>query len=238
MHSEHCIVIALIVITSLPCLEIHTVSIGHKTLSEAQTTSQIDVITYCLSLLLCSTRCIVSGPHAYYLSVLPKSRAHSIFSLLTHCLSRLHTHWYHPRVLLISLLTHYCLSRPHTHIGIIPVSAPAQLPHTQLAPQARRLEKFYPDLGNNNMNDIPKTEVVSTAFTGTSAAFIAQSIMQFCEDVLHSMESQCSGNSEELPTQNPPLALWGILAFKDRRLLIFFSNSKLPTFYRCICVFL
>ena len=192
MHCEHCIAIALIVITSLPFLVIQCISIGHKTLSEAQTTSQIDIITYCLSLLLCSKRCIVSGPHAYYLSVLPKSRAHSIFSLLTHCLSRLHTHWYHPSVLLISLLTHYCLSRP-THVGIIPVSAPAQLPHTQLAPQARRLEKFHPDLGNNNMNDIPKTEVVCTAFTGTSAAFIAQSIMQFCEVVFHSMESQCCG---------------------------------------------
>ena len=44
-------------------------------------------------------------------------------------------------------------------------------------------------------------------------------------------------NSKELPTQNPPLALRGILTFKDRRLLTF-SNSKLPTYYRCICVFL
>ena len=126
MHCEHCIAIALIVITSLPFLVIQCISIGHKTLSEAQTTSQIDIITYCLSLLLCSTHCIVSGPHAYYLSVLPRSRAHSIFSLLTHCLSR------------------------PTHVGIIPVSAPAQLPHTQLPPQARRLEKFHPDLGNDN----------------------------------------------------------------------------------------
>ena len=116
MHCEHCIAIALIVITSLPFLVIQCISISHKTLSEAQTTSQIDIITYCLSLLLCSTHCIVSGPHAYYLSVLPKSRAHSIFSLLTHCLSRLHTHWYHPSVLLISLLTH-CLRSTHTLVS-------------------------------------------------------------------------------------------------------------------------
>ena len=134
MHCEHCIAIALIVITWLPFLVIQCISIGHKTLSEAQTTSQIDIITYCLSLLLCSTHCIVSGPHAYYLSVLPKSRAQSIFSLLTHCLSRLHTHWYHPSVPLISLLTQLLSQETHTrwyHPSVCPGTVTA---HTVTAP--------------------------------------------------------------------------------------------------------
>ena len=87
------------------------------------------------------------------------------------------------------------------------MSAPAQLPHTQLPPQARRLEKFHPDLGNDNMNDIPNTEVGSTAFTGTSAAFSFQYIMQFAMLCAIQWNPNVLVKGKELPTQNPPLPL-------------------------------
>ena len=46
---------------------------------------------------------------------------------------------------------------------------------------------------------------------------------------------------KELPTQNPPLALRGILTFEDRRLFIFFQNQSTPHtivvfVYFCNCV--
>ena len=89
-----------------------------------------------IAFLFFSASHIVLDSYTKCLSVL-LDRAHSIFSLLTHCPRPLHIHWY-LNVLLISLLTHCCLSRPtHTHWYHPSVCPGTVTAHTVTAPSSQ-----------------------------------------------------------------------------------------------------
>ena len=210
MHCEHCIAIALIVITSLRFVVIHTVSIGHKTLSEAQVTHCLNFTNwhhniFSFSSSLHYTLHCLRPTCAYYLSVLPRSRAHSIFSLLTHCLRR-------------------------TQVGIIPVFFSSHCLHIIVSADPHTLvsSQCLPRHSYRTHSYRPKPADLKNSIQTWETTTIFS--IQWNPNVL--------GNREELPTQNPPLPLRGILTFKDRRLLIFFK-FKAPhilSLYLCISV--